>query len=117
MLQLIEKEFGGKIGGMKFWGGGTTSILRDHLKEVAKEHPLGMSHGMMWETSLVMALHPEWVDLPRAKRIKDYPRPSQLSKQPQKNLDDIANANAELGNRELNLAAERAARLAREMLQ
>jgi len=117
LLQQIEKEFGGKVGGMKFWGGGTVSILRDHLKEVAKDHPLGMGHGMMWETSLVMALRPEWVDLPRAKRIKDYPRPSQLSKQPQKNLDDIANANADFGNRELNLAAERAAKLAHEMLQ
>ena len=116
LLQQMDKELGGKVGGMRFWGGGTVSILGDHLKEVAKEHPLGMGHGMMWETSIVMALNPEWVDLSRTKRVKEYPRPSQLSNQPDKNLDDVANANADLGNRELNLAAERAAQLARGML-
>ena len=117
LLQQIDKELGGKVGAMRFWGGGTVSILRDHFNELAKQYPLGMGHGMMWETSFMMALNPECVDLPRAKRVKDYPRPSQLSKQPDKNLDDISNANAELGNREFNLAAERAAKIAREMLQ
>ena len=117
LLQQIEKELGGRIGAMKFWGGGTGSILRDHLKEQAKEDPLGTGHGMKWETSIVMALHPEWVDLPRAKRIKDYERPSQLKKQSQERIDHIATANAELGNRILNLAAERAAKLAQDMLK
>jgi creatinine amidohydrolase/Fe(II)-dependent formamide hydrolase-like protein len=117
LLQQIEKELGGRIGAMKFWGGGTVSILRDHLKEQAKEDPLGTGHGMKWETSIVMALHPEWVDLPRAKRIKNHALPSQLKKQPQERMDHIATANAELGNRILNLAAERAAKLAQEMLK
>jgi creatinine amidohydrolase/Fe(II)-dependent formamide hydrolase-like protein len=117
LLQQIDKELSGKVGGMRFWGGGTVSILRDHLRELAKQYPLGMGHGMMWETSIMMALNPDWVDVSRAKRVKNYSRPSQLSKQPDKNLDDIANANAELGNREINLAAERAAKIAREMLQ
>lgn len=117
LLQQIEKELGGRIGAMKFWGGGTVSILRDHLKEQAKEDPLGTGHGMKWETSIVMALHPEWVDLPRAKRIKDHALPSQLKKQSQERMDHIATANAELGNRVLNLAAERAAKLAQDMLK
>jgi creatinine amidohydrolase/Fe(II)-dependent formamide hydrolase-like protein len=116
LLQQIEKELGGRIGAMKFWGGGTVSILRDHLEDEAKKSPLGTGHGMMWETSLVMAIRPDWVDLPRARRIKESPLPSQLKDQPQEKLDFIATANAELGNRAINLAAERAAKLAREML-
>ena len=116
LLQQIEKELGGKIGSMRFYGGGTASILRDHLKDFVKEHPLGMGHGTMWETSIVMALNPEWVDLPRAKRIKQWSRVSQLSKLPDKNIDYIQKSNAELGNKEMNLAAERAAKLAQEML-
>jgi len=66
----------------------------------------------------VMALRPDWVDLPRARRIRENKLPSQLKNQPQERLDYIAaHANAELGNRALNLAAERAAKLARDMLQ
>jgi len=117
LLQQIEKKLGGRIGTMKFWGGGVGSILRDHLKEQAKQDPLGMGHGMKWETSIVMALHPEWVDLPRAKRIKEHALPSQLKNQSQERIDHIATANAELGNRILNLAAERTAKLAQEMLK
>lgn len=116
LLQQIEKELGGRIGAMRFWGGGTVRILRDHLSELAKEDPLGTGHGMKWETSIVMALHPEWVDLPRAKRIHDHSLPSQLKDQAPERIDHIATANAALGNRELDLAAERAAKLARELL-
>lgn len=118
LLQEIEKELGGCVGKMKFWGGGTVRILRDHMSEEAKLHPLGTGHGMMWETSLVMAMHADWVDLPRARRIKQNKLPSQLKKQAQERLDYIAtNANAELGNRALCLAAQRAAKLARDMLR
>ncbi|GEM_PF-6299065 len=72
---------------------------------------------MMWETSIVMALHSEWVDLPRAQRVKGCALPSQLKNQPQQKLDRIANANAELGDRVLHLAAARTAKLALEMLK
>lgn len=116
LLQQIGKELGGRIGTMKFWGGGTLSILPDHLKEQAKENPLGTGHGTMWETSIVMALRPDWVDLPRARRIKEFPRPSQLQSQTQEKIDHIARSNAELGNRVLDLAAGRAAELARRLL-
>lgn len=40
LLQDIEKELGGRIGGMKFWGGGTVSLLRDELEKLTKEQPL-----------------------------------------------------------------------------
>lgn len=104
--------------GMKFWGGGTVRILLDHLRDEAKAHPLGSGHGMQWETSLVMAIRSDWVDPPRARRIRENKLPSQLKKQPQERLDYIAtDANAELGNRALNLAAQRAAKLATDMLK
>lgn len=116
LLQAIHKELGGKIGAMKFWGGGTVSILRDMLPQIEKEHPHSGGHGMMWETSAVVAMRPDCVDLPRAQRIEENPLDSQLKKQPKARIDCIAKANAELGNRILNEAAKRAAKLAQEML-
>ena len=117
LLERIEKEVDGRVGEMKFWGGGTVSILRDHLQEEAKKNPLAMGHGMMWETSLVMAIRLDWVDLPRARRIKENALPSQLKKQTPERLEFITTANAEYGNRVLNLAAQRAAKLAQDMLR
>ncbi len=116
MLMEIHKELGGRVRGMPFWGGNKGSILQDFLQQETKKNPLIAGHGMMWETSGVMAMHPEWVDLPRAKRIRSSPLPSQLKKQTQERLDCIATANAEFGNRLYNLAAERLAKLAQEML-
>jgi creatinine amidohydrolase/Fe(II)-dependent formamide hydrolase-like protein len=116
LLQEIDKELGGRVGEMRFWGGGTCSILRDVMAAETKKNPASSGHGMMWETSLVMAMHPDWVDLPRAQRIQKYPLDSQLKGQPQKAIDCIATANAELGNRMLDTAAQRAANLAKGML-
>jgi creatinine amidohydrolase/Fe(II)-dependent formamide hydrolase-like protein len=116
MLMDIHKEMGGRVRGMPFWGGNKGSILEDVLKAETKKNPNIAGHGMMWETSGVMAMHPEWVDLPRARRIRESPLPSQLKNQPQARLDCIATANAEFGNRLYNLAAERLAKIAREML-
>lgn len=116
LLQEIEKELGGRVGTMRFWGGGTCSILRDVMAEQSKKNPASAGHGTMWETSLVMAMHPDWVDLSRARRIKDHPLDSQLKGQSQKVIDCIATANVELGNQMLDTAAHRAARLAQGML-
>ena len=66
----------------------------------------------MNETSMNMAAHGDWVDLPRAKRINISPISSQLKGQPQIKLDKIAFANIEFGNRMLNVAAERIAKIA-----
>lgn len=114
--EQMEKEQGGRVGAMKFWGGGVLDLVRDWLQGEAKREPLAMGHGMMWETSLMMAIHPDWIDLPRAQRIKDGPLLSQLSKQPQPAIDYIAKANAEYGNRAITLAAQKAAELARGLL-
>jgi hypothetical protein len=72
---------------------------------------------MMWETSGVMAMHPEWVDLPRAKRIRESPLPSQLKNARQERLDCIALSNVEFGNRLYDVAAQLAAKEALEMLK
>ena len=75
-------------------------------------------HGMMWETSLVMAIRPDWVDLSQARRVTEWSRPSQLSKQPPEKLDYIAKkAKAAYGNREIILTVERTAQRARDLLQ
>jgi hypothetical protein len=71
----------------------------------------------MWETSLVMALRTDWVDLPRAQRIPESPLPSQLKNIPSKTLQAIARSNAEFGSRLLDDAARRLASRAKAMLR
>jgi hypothetical protein len=115
LLQEITKEKDGRIGSMRFWGGGT-SILQDLWKSEAEKDPAIVGHGMMDETSMNMACHADWVDLPRAKRINESPIASQLKGQPQTMLDKIADANVEFGNRMLNVASERIAKIAKDML-
>jgi len=117
LLQDIQKELKGRVGSMRFWGGGTCTILHDFLEEESKKKSLILGHGTMWETSLVMAALPDRVDLPRAKRIKAGPLPSQLKGCRPEVLDCIATASAEMGNRLIDLAAQRTAKLAQEMLK
>ena len=116
LLQEIEKEHAGVLRGMRFWGGGTVRILKEELAKMGKEQPLLGGHGMMWETSIVMALNEHWVDLDRVPRIKDSPLSHQLKNQSPERLAAIRTANAELGNRMLNLAAERLAEVGRQLL-
>jgi hypothetical protein len=63
-----------------------------------------------------MALHEHWADLDRVPRIKDSPLSHQLKNQPAEKLEAIRTANAALGHRMLNLAAERLANLGRQLL-
>ena len=116
LLQEIMEEKKGHIGEMKFWGGGNGSLLKDVLAEEREKDPLIEGHGMMRETSMIMAVRADWVDVDRAQRINENPLPSQLKGQSAEKLARIVSANAELGNRMLNIAAERMAMLAREML-
>ena len=117
LLQQIEKEMDGRVGAMRFWGGGTVRILKDWLAAEGKKRPEILGHGTMWETSLVMAIRPNWVDLPRAQRIEQSPRPSQLKKATKKRTEAIAQANAELGRQQIELAAQRVAQIARDLLK
>ncbi|MDD4017759.1 MAG: creatininase family protein [Kiritimatiellae bacterium] len=116
ILQEIHKEMNGQIRGMRFWGGGQSILMADAMRNEYKRHPLGSGHGMMLETSLIAASHPNLIDLPRAKRIKDNPLDSQLKVNSRERLDYIANANAETGNLQLNAMSQSLAQLAREML-
>jgi creatinine amidohydrolase len=117
LLQEIHKELEGRVRQMKFWGGGTVSLLRDVLDEHQKKDPLSSGHGMMWETSIIMAVYPGSVDPRRALRIKENAMPSQLKNQPQEKLHYILSSNAQLGERLINTAAQRLASLARGMLK
>jgi len=113
LLQQIETEQGGVIRGMKFWGGGTVRILKDVYDA---QPPTVAGHGTMSETSLVMAINPNWVDLSRVPYIKDSPISHQLKDLPAEHLANIRTANAEYGNKLLDLAADRLVKLANERL-
>ncbi|MBI3946324.1 MAG: creatininase family protein [Armatimonadetes bacterium] len=116
LLQRIEKEHEGHIGSMRFWGGGTVRLLEDANRQLAQEDPLALGHGTMWETSLLMAFRPDWVDVARAARIAQSPIPSQLKRTSPEKIAHISAANPALGNRMINLAAQRLAAKARELL-
>lgn len=91
-------------------------FLRDSPLDEEKQNAQISGHGMMWETSLVLAMHPDLVDLPRARRIPESPLVSQLKNKPQENIDRIASANADLGRRVIELAAQRTAKQAQDLL-
>jgi creatinine amidohydrolase/Fe(II)-dependent formamide hydrolase-like protein len=115
LLQEIERKYAGKIGTRKIWGGGTIRILDDILKQEMEKEPRIGDHGMMWETSMVAAIRPDWVEVKRAKRITECPLPSQLKGAPPDDIAYVAYANPEYGKMLLNVAAECLAKLAKEM--
>jgi hypothetical protein len=63
-----------------------------------------------------MALNEHWVDLSRVDRIQDSPLSHQLKNQSPERIAAIETANAALGNQFLDLAAERMAKLAADLL-
>lgn len=117
ILQEITKELGGRVGDMRFFGGGM-SLVADMMRDVRKKHPKdGRGHGMMLETSRILATHPHLVDMARVKRIMNHPLDSQLKLEPRENIEYILNASAEMGNLQLDAMAQRAANMAVEMLK
>jgi len=116
LMQDLTAKHGGEIRGMKFFGAGTYSLLHDYLGELNKEHPGASSHGTMWETSMVMATAPGYVDLPRAERILSDPRPSQLQANNPETIAYIQKANVELGEESLKRVVEVVVAKAAELL-
>ena len=119
LLQDLCQRYAGRVGDMGFWGGGTVSLLNEggflQNLETTREPGSG-GHGMMWETSLIMAIRPDRVDLPRAARIEDSPLPSQLKGNAPESMGRLADANAALGEEILARMVEVAVARARELL-
>jgi creatinine amidohydrolase/Fe(II)-dependent formamide hydrolase-like protein len=116
LLRELAQGHGGKIGGMCFWGGGIFQLLEEVLPEEIHQEPELFGHGLMWETSCVMALNSGWVDLERVDRLKASPLPSQLKPAPDSHLARVKEASAAFGDRYLNAAAARLAQIGRELL-
>jgi creatinine amidohydrolase/Fe(II)-dependent formamide hydrolase-like protein len=116
LLQELHRRHDGRIGDMRFRGGGTVSLLGDFLTELVETDPLTSGHGTQWETSLVMAIRPEWVDLTRLPHLEASPLPSQLRANRPEVYAHIEHANPELGARILQAAVDSAVAKAREML-
>ena len=116
LLQDMAEAHGGVIRGMKFFGAGTYSLVQDFLAELAQQTPGATGHGTLWETSLLMATAPGYTDLPRAERILADPRPSQLQANSAEVIARIQEANAELGEKTLQLTVDRVVAKAQELL-
>ncbi|MGD9519513.1 MAG: creatininase family protein [Armatimonadota bacterium] len=116
LLREIEQKTGGRIGDLCFHGGGTVELLEEEIARLQGEDPAVGGHGGMWESSLVMAVCPDWADLDRAERVMDAPFTSQLQKMSAAGLARIRDASVELGERLLGAAARKAAEHARRLL-
>jgi len=117
LLQGLHWKHEGRVGEMRFWGGGTVSLLGAFLDELIEADPLATGHGTQWETSLLMAVRPEWVNLSRLPYLETSPLPSQLRANPPEYYDHIRTANPELGQRILQAAVDSAVEKAQEMLR
>lgn len=107
LLQEIHERTNGRVGSMAFWGGGTVSLLKDDfLPKLRQRDPLADGHGTFWETSLVMAIRPDWVDLSRLPNLERSPLPSQLRANRSEVYAHIADANPELGQQVLQAAVD-----------
>ena len=116
LLQELWRRHEGVIRGMKFWGGGTVSLIQEsYLDELMARDPLAGGHGTLWETSLIMALRPDWVELEDWRRIDESPLPSQLKGGGAAN-EKIAEASVEMGEQVLAAGVESLVRHARELL-
>ena len=116
LLSEMQKELG-VVGGIAILGGGTVSLLREQQDEMTRKDPLLGGHGMMWQTSLVMAINERWTDLSRVDAIKDSPLSHQLKDQSSERLQAIETANAAFGREMLDLAAQHLGKIAQELLK
>ena len=117
LLQDMTAAHDGVIRGMRFFGAGTYSLVKDVLTDLARQRPGSTGHGTLWETSMTMAVAPEHVDLSRAGGVLDHPRPSQLQANSAEVIGMISDANAELGERTLGITVERVVAKANELLE
>jgi len=117
LLQQMVQGYGGRVGAMRVWACGSATLIEDLLAEEKRRNPHSDgAHGGMWETSMNMALNPEYVDLSRVRDIESHPLPSQLKGYSEGRLRAIEEANAEFGERLIQTAAERLAAKGRELL-
>lgn len=116
LMQDMTEAHGGVIRGMKFFGAGTYSLLTDFLADLGRLMPGSTGHGTMWETSMLMATAPGYVDLPRAERILADPRPSQLQANSAETIAQIQNADVHLGSESLCLVVDKLVAKAAQLL-
>lgn len=116
VMQDMTEACGGVVRGMRFFGAGTYSLAADMLADLGREQPGCTGHGTMWETSLIMATAPGYVDLPRAERILSHPLRSQLQANSPEVIAQIQQATTELGERTLQHVVDKVVVKVKELL-
>jgi len=112
-LKKIEEKLSGRIGNMRFSTCSSMTYIEDVIAEEAKTNPDVYGHGGAWETSMNMAVNPEYVDL---DRVWPKPWPWPHEQYPDTILRGNLKASLEFGERLVNTAAERFAAKAQELL-
>jgi len=115
LLQEIHKELSGVIRGMKFWARNGERFAGRSRQDAAGTSVVGRSRhdvGNLHRHGAPRKL----VDLSRVDRILGSPISHQLKNLSPAQIEAIKSANAKFGNHYLDLAAERMATRAQEML-
>ena len=118
LLKNIVKELRGKLKGMAILPCGSATFIGDLLRPADGADP-GVHagrHGGRWETSMNMALNPEFVDLSRVRQIEPSPIPSQLKGLDEANIGDIEKSSVEFGEKLMSTSAQRLANEVRRIL-
>lgn len=112
LLKKIEKDFDGRMHNMRFATYTSTSFIADLVKATG----LGYGHGGMWETSMNMAVNPEFVDLSRTNGPANGVWPADCQKFPDKLLEAVMQSNLEFGNKLVDVSAQAVAEAALKLL-
>ena len=115
LLKKIETAFGGKMDAMLFATCTSTTFIRDIVR---KSEVKKFGHGGMWETSMNMAVNPEFADLARTRGPADgkWPAFSGFEKYPDELLDGIMKSNPAFGNKLIDVSARNVAEIAMALL-
>ena len=116
LLKQMAKNCRNRVGDMKLFSCGPLEYVSDMAKQDPDGEKRYSMHGGRWETSVNMALNPDYVDLSRVRDIDASPIPSQLKNSPEEMLRRIETANAEFGERIIRVVSEQLAEKVKELL-
>jgi creatinine amidohydrolase len=116
LLEDIGQKRGGRVGDMRLWCGGIYGLAQQVFPDLNTTNPELFGHGLMWETSNVLALDADFADLSRVDRINASSFTSQLKGLPEQHLARVKEASAAFGNDFYDRAAARLAEVARDLL-
>jgi len=113
LLKKIEQAQDGRMDDMLFATCTSTTFIGQVKRE---DSAVKFIHGGMWETSMNMAVNPEFVDLARTYGPAGGPWPEGFVRYPDDRLDDIMKSNQAFGEKILDVSARGVAEIALKLM-